>query len=99
MNKETLISIGILCAIFSLFIVFDREPKPINDFKFEKFVGNLVVEEDPNLPTLGRHQEVGGVHFIKLKKYPICLLHETRHAIEGDWHKDVKSDEDCYVHE
>ena len=53
----------------------------------------------PNLKTLGTHQRVGGVHFIKLKRgYFICLLHEIRHATEVEWYKGRYSDEDCYQH-
>lgn len=65
-------------------------------FEFKRFVSNIVVEEDLNLETLGRQQTVGGVCFIKLKEYPICLQHEVRHCIEGNFHKGEKSDEDCY---
>lgn len=104
MNKIVLIAVSLILTFFIVIFSlggFDEQPKPVvkSNFKFESFVGNIAVEEDPNLPTLGRYQKVGGMHFIKLRKYPICLLHETRHAIEGDWHKGVESDEDCYVHE
>lgn len=74
---------------------FEEPKQPVN-FKVERFVGNIAVEEDPSLPTLGRHQTVGGVCFIKLQRYPVCMQHEMRHCIEGDWHKGVKSSKDCY---
>lgn len=33
---------------------------------------------------------------IILKRYPVCLLHELRHCIEGDWHpRDEPNTEDC----
>ena len=33
---------------------------------------------------------------ITLKQYPICLLHEIRHCLEGDWHpRDEPNTEDC----
>lgn len=103
MNKiaiASLITLSWLLLLAFLLGWFNEEPKPVlrYDFKFERFVGNISIKEDPNLPTLGKHQEVGGMHFITLRKYPICLLHEIRHATEGDWHKGRESDEDCYQH-
>ena len=32
---------------------------------------------------------------IILRQYPICLLHEIRHCLEGNWHEGRTSDEDC----
>ena len=33
---------------------------------------------------------------IVLRKYPVCLLHELRHCLEGDWHpRDAPNTEDC----
>ncbi len=32
---------------------------------------------------------------ITLKKYPYCLAHEVRHCLEGAWHKDLPSTQDC----
>lgn len=33
---------------------------------------------------------------VVLRKYPVCLLHELRHCIEGDWHpRDEPNTEDC----
>jgi len=55
----------------------------------------VVIEEDPNMTTLGRQWYVSDVCFIKLKKYPICLQHEIRHCIEGNWHEGRETDEDC----
>lgn len=102
MSKITLISsitVIIIYLIITLITPFDKDnTSKNNDFHFENFNANIIIEEDPDLKTLGTHQEVGGVHFIKLKEYPICLLHEIRHATEGDWHKGRESDEDCYQH-
>lgn len=74
----------------------NSEPVKSEAKPFKTFTGPIVVEQDVDLPTLGRQQTVGGLCFIKLKQYPICLQHEVRHCIEGDWHKGVKSDEDCF---
>ena len=73
-------------------------PNPENkySFKFQKYKSTIVIEEDAELETLGRQQTVGGICFIKLKKYPTCLQHEVRHCIEGNFHEGRKSDEDCY---
>lgn len=101
MKKVTLLSIASVFTVFTAllsFKAFEKRPDPITSFQFEKFNANIIIEEDPDLRTLGTHQRVGGVHFIKLKKYPICLLHEIRHATEGEWHKGRDSDEDCYQH-
>ncbi len=88
-----------LILIIALLIVSgcneSKPPKP----KFEKFISNVVIEEDKNLETLGRQQTVGGVCFIKLKQYPLCLQHEVRHCIEGNWHEGYKSDADCFENE
>lgn len=67
--------------------------------EFDKFNSRVVIEEDSTLETLGRQQTVGGVCFIKLKKYPMCLQHEIRHCIEGNWHEGYKSDADCFENE
>lgn len=64
--------------------------------KIDRKTFSVVVEEDPNMTTLGRQWYVSDVCFIKLKKYPICLQHEIRHCIEGNWHKGRETDEDCY---
>ena len=32
---------------------------------------------------------------IILRQYPVCLLHEIRHCLEGNWHEGRTSDEDC----
>lgn len=78
-------------------VACSEQPQVKEEVKpFKTFTGPIVVEQDVDLPTLGRQQTVGGVCFIKLKQYPICLQHEVRHCIEGDWHKGVKSDEDCF---
>ena len=73
-------------------------PNPENKFSFklQKYTSTIVIEEDTELETLGRQQTVGGICFIKLKKYPTCLQHEVRHCIEGNFHEGRKSDEDCY---
>ena len=66
-----------------------------DDVEFDKFNARVVIEEDSTLDVLGRQQTVGGVCFIKLKKYPMCLQHEIRHCIEGNFHAGRKSNEDC----
>lgn len=32
---------------------------------------------------------------VTLRKYPICLAHEVRHCLEGDFHPGRRSTEDC----
>ncbi|WP_409425453.1 MULTISPECIES: hypothetical protein [unclassified Pseudoalteromonas] len=98
MNKIAITSAIIL--VFLILVVFflgGFEAKQADEVKpFKTATGNFVIEQDVNLPTMGRHQTVGGVCFIKLQRYPVCMQHEMRHCIEGDWHKGVKSDQDCY---
>lgn len=100
MKNITLALVVLIIGVFVTFIYFnerDSEGYNINTvIVFDKYVGNIVIEEDPSLNTLGRQQTVGGVCFIKLKKYPICLQHEVRHCIEGNFHEGKPSDEDCF---
>lgn len=54
--------------------------------------------------VLGLHQTVYRgdplkvVHLIYLLRnlYPLCLQHEIRHVLEGRFHDDVPSEEDCF---
>jgi hypothetical protein len=62
--------------------------------KHQAFITTVTV--DPRLPTLGLAVMRPGICEITLRKYPICLLHEIRHCIEGNWHEGRDSDEDCY---
>lgn len=61
----------------------------------------VTVTIDPCLPKWGEsrtHYRGGEVQLceIILKRYPVCLLHELRHCIEGDWHpRDEPNTEDC----
>ena len=32
---------------------------------------------------------------ITLREYPVCLLHEIRHCLEGQWHPGRTSNEAC----
>lgn len=100
MNKIAITSaITLVFLILVAFFLGGFEPKqtePVEVKPFKTATGNFVIEQDVNLPTLGRHQNVGGVCFIKLQRYPVCMQHEMRHCIEGDWHKGVKSSKDCY---
>ena len=36
--------------------------------------------------------------YIWLREYPKCLAHEMRHCMEGNWHGNAASSEDCYQH-
>lgn len=55
----------------------------------------ITVKINPNLATEGWASWQGGVCTITLRKYPICLAHEVRHCLEGDWHPGSSSGEDC----
>jgi len=63
---------------------------------------HLTIREDPNLPpNIGGHASVlnfmGDKHcVVTLRQYPVCLLHEIRHCVEGHWHDPkVPNSEDC----
>ena len=56
----------------------------------------IKVFEAPLLKTDGLARWKKGYCEIYLKKYPICLKHEIRHCIEGDWHDpNIPNGEDC----
>lgn len=59
-------------------------------------VFSVVVQKVPDLPVQGTQEYIGGRCVIKLRKYPVCLQHEIRHCIEGDWHEGVSTTEDCF---
>lgn len=82
-----------LLILLSMIGCTENHPPEVN---FDKYISDVVIEEDKTLPTLGRQQTVGGVCFIKLKQYPICLQHEIRHCIEGNWHQGYESNDDCF---
>lgn len=91
------IIITTILSTICLIITGCQEPPPKKErIPFDKYVSNIVIEEDVNLPTLGRQYTLGGVCFIKLREYPMCLQHEVRHCIEGNFHEGKKSDEDCF---
>lgn len=68
----------------------DSEPPKL---KYPGFV--LTIHVDPALATLGHAQWVGQPCTITLREYPVCLQHEVRHCLEGKWHGDDPSGEDC----
>lgn len=86
----------LLTLLLLLAFLAGCEKKPKETKPFKTYTSNIVIEQDEDLPTLGRQQTIGGVCFIKLKHYPICLQHEVRHCIEGNFHKGKYSDEDCF---
>jgi hypothetical protein len=63
----------------------------------------LVVQENPAMP-MNQQGEATWLDFgpgrdkhciVTLKRYPVCLLHEIRHCIEGDWHGAFPNGDDC----
>lgn len=82
--------------LITLLLMVGCTEAPSPEVNFDKYISDVVIEEDKTLPTLGRQQTVGGVCFIKLQQYPVCLQHEMRHCIEGDWHQGYESDDDCF---
>ena len=58
-------------------------------------VKSPVQHENPN--KLGEATYIPSTNtcVITLAKYPLCLLHEIRHCLEGNWHEGRDSFEDC----
>jgi hypothetical protein len=51
----------------------------------------------PNVHGTATLLDFGGqrVCVVNLRQYPVCLLHEIRHCIEGNWHDEKPNSEDC----
>jgi hypothetical protein len=73
---------------------FDAPPQPT--IKRATFTLHVYEGEVPS-PVLGEAQFFEGLEIciVKLKQYPVCLLHEIRHCIEGAWHDERPNNEDC----
>jgi hypothetical protein len=56
---------------------------------------SVIVTENKDIKTAGITYYTENTCVIVLKQYPVCLLHEFRHCLEGQWH-DGNSSEDCY---
>ena len=80
----------LLCVLLTACASFDV-PRPV----LERTASIINVKIDPALPTLGHAQWVGQLCTITLREYPYCLQHEVRHCLEGKWHGDDPSGEDC----
>lgn len=74
-------------------------PKPTimqTSFAFELVIDSSVSSQHSTLGvTYGRAEYAPGYCRITLREYPTCLLHEIRHCIEGDFHPNIDSVEDC----
>jgi len=62
----------------------------------EKHVFSIVIQEVPTLKNHGTQEWTVGRCVIKLREYPVCLQHEVRHCIEGNWHKGIETTDDCF---
>ena len=80
----------LLCVLLTGCDSFDA-PRPV----LERTASIINVKIDPALTTLGHAQWVGQLCTITLREYPICLAHEVRHCLEGEWHGDSLDDSDC----
>lgn len=57
-----------------------------------------MLRSDQKAYSLLKVDTQGKIHSceIVLSKYPVCLLHEMRHCLEGEWHpNNVQNSEDC----
>jgi hypothetical protein len=73
---------------------------PVYNVEHTQF--KLTIRVDPNLPRningeAALLEFMGQKHcVITLRQYPMCLLHELRHCVEGHWHDPkVANSEDC----
>lgn len=80
----------LLCVLLTACDSFDA-PRPV----LERTASIINFKIDPTLVTLGHAQWVGQLCTITLREYPICLAREVRHCLEGKWHGDEPSSEDC----
>jgi hypothetical protein len=73
---------------------FDVPPAP----QIGRSVFSLYVQEG-DLPKgvngTATFYETLNVCVVVLREYPMCLLHEIRHCIEGAWHDARPNSEDC----
>lgn len=70
-------------------------PEPtFNDVKHKSI--RIHISENPAIETAGIAYMTDTECAIVLKQYPVCLLHEVRHCLEGQWHGENESSEDCY---
>lgn len=56
----------------------------------------ITVIENPLIEQEGLAFIGGDTCTIILKRYPKCLKHEIRHCLEGQWHGENESSQDCY---
>jgi hypothetical protein len=75
-------------------IVGCGEVASIDDVKHSST--RIHISQDPSIKTAGIAYITDTECAIVLKQYPVCLLHEVRHCLEGQWHGDKPSSEDCY---
>lgn len=71
--------------------VFDA-PAPV----LERTASIITIKINPGLQSLGLATWTGDLCTITLRKYPVCLQHEVRHCLEGNWHAGRETAEDCY---
>lgn len=92
------------CAAFS--------PEP---YTLKRTVSTITVKIDPmlggtagmgqlagnhNTGVLGEAHVTGDTCAITLREYPVCLAHEVRHCLDGEWHPPQSAtfppnDQDC----
>ncbi len=65
-------------------------------YELERTAMWVSVKEDPTIETDGLAKWKGFRCDIVLKRYPVCLKHELRHCLEGNWHGARPSGKDCY---
>lgn len=74
-----------------------RPPEPVRDDVLSHV--HLVdhIDYQPGAEAFGLSRCANGVcvlHVLR-ERYPFCLLHELRHAFEGDWHPGRETLDDC----
>lgn len=103
MKPEKLKALIYMTAVLGLSgcAAFDAEP-----YNIIHPISHITITVDPMLGMMpnqyGSHEQGQAVVncdtcHITLREYPVCLAHEMRHCIEGQWHPPmVANDDDCY---
>lgn len=92
----------LICLLLTGCAAFDPEPynikHPVSVVTIEVVPQLVRFDHNGNLvDVMGTATRSGDKCHIKLREYPLCLAHEMRHCIEGQWHPPmVANDDDCY---